>query len=412
MRVTAGRAGVVEAAAMTEELSRPARATGDGDGRDPTPDGAAGRVPDELRAHDGSRAASFARRVAVGAALAAGVAALYFLAWQVQFFLALAFASLLTGVFIRTGGWAVGKLIGVRPGWGIPVFLIALVSVSATAALLFAPTVADQAQNLSDQLPAARDRARALVERYPWAQRAIDGAFGGGSEQVSSFARRAGNYLFSTVGALGTAVVVGFTGLYLAADPGLYTRGALHLVPHAHRDRAGRTMERVGYALRWWIIGQLASMTIVGVLTYVGLLVLGVPLALLCALLTMLLTFVPNLGPVVSLVPPTLLALTVQDGRFGGGPALAGYVVLLYLAVQTLESYLITPMIQKKAVELPPALLILFQIFVGSLLGLIGLALAAPLLAALLVAVSELYIKPVLRDPTPNVADRRNGGGD
>jgi predicted PurR-regulated permease PerM len=128
-------------------------------------------------------------------------------------------------------------------------------------------------------------------------------------------------------------------------------------------------------------------MAIVGVMTTLGLWLLNVPLALAFGLIAAALTFVPNIGPVLSVVPPALLALT-------DGPWTAAYVVALYLAIQTIESYAITPIIQRRTVSLPPALTITAQVALGLLVGPLGVAVATPLTAVATTAVNVLYVEP------------------
>ncbi len=334
------------------------------------------------------------RNVLFVAFLATAVGVAWFLAWQLLFVIALAFLALLIGVLLRTGGEYLGKLIGGRTGWGLAAFVLLLLAAGVLAVWLLAPRVAAEVSRIQDKLPASFDAARQLARDAGLPQAFVDEIQLPSAERLMVIARRAGGLVFGTLGVVATGVVVFFLGLYLAAEPGMYRRGFLHLVPRRHRDRAEGTLLAVGQALRWWIIGQLCSMAVIGSMTFVGLWALGVPLAFTCALLTMGLTFIPNFGPILSLLPPVGLALSVP----GDGPAKAGYVVLLYLAVQLFESYLITPLIQKKAVRMPPALLILSQVLMGVLLGAIGIALAAPLVAASMVAVRELYLEPVLDD--------------
>lgn len=138
--------------------------------------------------------------------------------------------------------------------------------------------------------------------------------------------------------------------------------------------------------LRWWLVGKLLSMSIVGLLTTAGLWLLGVPLALAFGLIAAALTFVPNIGPVLSVVPPALLALTDE-------PRVAAYVVALYVGIQTVESYAITPIIQRRTVSLPPALTITAQVALGFLVGALGVAVATPLTAAVMTIVRVLYVE-------------------
>jgi predicted PurR-regulated permease PerM len=138
--------------------------------------------------------------------------------------------------------------------------------------------------------------------------------------------------------------------------------------------------------------GQLIPMAFLGVVAFVGLSILGVPLALPLALLTAVLTVIPNVGPIIAMAAPALLA-------FAEDPKRALYVVIFYTILQTVEGYLITPMAQQKVISLPSALLLTSQVLLAVLFGFYGLALAAPLTAVLMVLVKELYVEDVLQDP-------------
>jgi predicted PurR-regulated permease PerM len=178
-------------------------------------------------------------------------------------------------------------------------------------------------------------------------------------------------------------------GFYMAVAPRVYVEGVIHLVPVTRRGRAGEVLQALGRTLRWWLFGRWISMTVVGLLTTAGLWLLGVPLALTFGLLAALLTFIPYLGPIISAIPPMLLVL-VQS------PMQALYVVSLYLGVQGVESYLLTPLVQQRTVSVPPALTITAQVLLGLLLGTFGVILATPLIAVTLVLVKMLYIEDVL----------------
>ena len=339
------------------------------------------------------------RNILFVAFLATAVAAMWFLAWQLLWVLSLGFLAVLIAVLLRTGAEWIGLLLGGRTGAGLAIFCVALLLVTAGAVWLLAPQVGGEVSRIKEMVPASTEGARKLAADAGLPQVLIDEIQVPSAERLMVLASRAGGMLYGTIGVLATAVIVFFLGLYLAAEPGMYRRGVLHLVPPRNRDRADGAMLAVGQTLRWWIIGQLCSMSVIGAMTFAGLWLLGVPLAFTCALLTMLLTFIPNFGPILSIIPPVLLALSVPDA----GPAKAGWVVALYVAVQAFESYLITPLIQKKAVRMPPALLIISQVLMGVLLGAIGVALAAPLVAASMVLARELYIEPVLHEEVEGI---------
>ncbi len=162
-------------------------------------------------------------------------------------------------------------------------------------------------------------------------------------------------------------------------------------MPPAGRDRADAVLVEITSVLRWWLIGKILSMALVGVLTTLGLWWLDVPLALTFGLIAAALTFIPNFGPVLSVVPPAILALADDPKR-------ALYVGALYLAIQTVESYAVTPLIQRRTVSMPPALTITSQIVLGLLVGGIGVAVATPLTAAAMAVGRMLYVEDLLED--------------
>jgi predicted PurR-regulated permease PerM len=201
-------------------------------------------------------------------------------------------------------------------------------------------------------------------------------------------------------------VVVIVVGIYLAAQPGLYVRGFLHLLPFHVRARAAEIFREVGFVLRRWMIAQLIPMVVIGILTAVGLKIIGVEMWLTLGILAALFNFIPNFGPFISFIPAALFAIADD-------PSKVLWVVALYVFAQSLEGYVLTPLVQRKAVELPPALLILTQVLMGTLGGGIGLVLAAPLTAAALVVIKMAYVREALDDPvkvpSEHVAEEGDG---
>jgi predicted PurR-regulated permease PerM len=188
----------------------------------------------------------------------------------------------------------------------------------------------------------------------------------------------------SIVGLLSAGLIVLFFGIYFAADPHTYVTAAARLVPAERRGAALQMVYETGDLLRRWLIGQGIAMALIGSFTYVGLLILGVPIPFVLALFAGLAGFLPYLGPIIGAVPMVLVA---------GGESLdlALWVVGLYAIIQFLESYLLTPLIQARAVSMPPALVILSQLVLGAVFGLLGLALATPLAAAATVPLRYLF---------------------
>jgi predicted PurR-regulated permease PerM len=196
----------------------------------------------------------------------------------------------------------------------------------------------------------------------------------------------------TTLGVVMNIVVVVIIVLYLATQPAMYAGGIKRLLPLRSRDRAGEVLGVLDEALGRWLIGRCSLMLVNGGLTAAGLWLLGMPLALTLGLLAGLLNFVPNFGPLIAALPAVLIA-------FLQGPQHALYVALLYVAVQTMDGYLLTPLVDRRSVELPPVLTIAAQVLLGLLFGFVGLLVASPLAATVLLLVKMLYIEDVLGDP-------------
>jgi predicted PurR-regulated permease PerM len=275
-------------------------------------------------------------------------------------------------------------------GWSLVTVCVVLSLSIAVAFWFMAPRLAAQVQELTDRLPRVVEELRTRVDAVPWLDKAIDDMPGPGrlAGRGDLLGRLTGLFS-STLSFLTNVVLMGFVALYLASNPEQYRRGLVRLFPPGRRDRASEILDELGDSMWWWLVAKLASMLVVGVLSLIGLVLLGVPLAFTLALLAFLLSFIPNIGPVIAAVPALLLALAES-------PQTALYVLLLYIAIQTLESYLLFPLFQQHAVEVPAALTIAAQVVLGLLLGMWGLALAAPLLAAVIVLVRTLYIEDVL----------------
>lgn len=235
---------------------------------------------------------------------------------------------------------------------------------------------------------------RGWFEQREWGQWLLGRAEPDQLADGGAIVDQATGVLLSTISALAAFLIILFVGLYVAAQPALYQRGLRRLVPVAGRQRADEVLLEVVSVLRWWLIGKVLSMVLVGVLTTVGLWWLDVPLALTFGLLAAALTFIPNFGPVLSVVPPALLALADDPTR-------AAYVVALYLAIQMVESYAVTPLIQRRTVSMPPALTILAQLVLGILVGGIGVAVATPLTAAVMTMVRMWYVEDLLEQDAP-----------
>jgi len=207
----------------------------------------------------------------------------------------------------------------------------------------------------------------------------------------SALTHSAATVATSTLGFFGSLLVVAATALYFAIAPRFYRDGVVRLFPIPYRARASEVLTKIGHTLQWWLLGQAIDMAVVGVLSGIGLFLLGVPLALALAVVAGLFTFVPYFGPIVSAIPAIIVAGTM-------GWSAVVWVVLIYLVCHAVEGYVVAPFVQRRTVELPPALTILSMTILAALFGILGLIVATPAMAAVLVIIREVYVRDVLGD--------------
>lgn len=198
----------------------------------------------------------------------------------------------------------------------------------------------------------------------------------------------------TTFGLLVNSLLIFFVGLFLAISPASYRDGVVRLFGLRKRDRVQEILNRTGDVLWKWLLGRFASMVITGAGAGLLLVILGIPMALTLGLVTALLTFIPNIGGLISLLLAVLFSL--PQGTFA-----VWVVVIGYLVLQLIESYVITPIIQKRQVSLPPAFLLAFQALMGVLFGMLGAAAASPILAAGKTIVEMAYIEDYLENQEP-----------
>jgi predicted PurR-regulated permease PerM len=199
------------------------------------------------------------------------------------------------------------------------------------------------------------------------------------------------NIFSSTLSVLGGILLVIFVAVFVAIDARTYHRGLLHLFPHRMRAQAGEVLTAAAATLRRWVVAQLVGMLAIGVLTSVVLMVLGVEGALALGIIAGLLEFIPILGPILSAVPAVAMG-------FLDGPQMAIYVVLAYIVIQQVEANLLYPLLMKKGLEIPPVLTLVAQGVMALVFGFLGLLVAVPLLATIMVPIKMLYVRDVVGD--------------
>ena len=334
--------------------------------------------------------ASYTYRVLIAVA----IVALAVLAWALADVLILLFGGVLLASALRALSDPLAQRTGLSSRLALTVVVVLVAAALVIAGWTVGGQIATQLQQLTQVLPDALDNARQWLERSPIGAGIVNLARQGAEGMrgaVSGIAR----FASATFGALANTVLILFLGLYLAVEPDLYRRGILHLVPVAARERTALAMAASGHALKKWLLGQLIAMLTIGVITGVGLSLLGIPLALSLGLIAGLLEFIPFIGPILSAVPAVLVGFTQ-----GGWTPL--YVVLFYLVVQQIEGNVLMPIVQKWAVALPPALGLLGVVIFGLLFGVLGILFATPLMVVVMVLVQKLYVDTTVEVKPPS----------
>jgi predicted PurR-regulated permease PerM len=318
------------------------------------------------------------------------IAALALLLWTLRNVFILVFGSVVLAVILRVIANPLKKALNLPDKLALLLSILLVTGIIALALWLFGQDIGRQAETLQRAIPSAwqslLERLETLGLAEPlrqWLQ------LGGGGGVVDSFR----SVLLSVTNAVADAVLVVAGAIYLAADPLLYRRGLVKLAPEPARGRMDQALNDCWVALRLWLLGRFATMIMVGLLVGIGLWLLDMPAALTLGIAAGLLEFVPFAGPIVAAIPAVLLALTAS-------PTTAVLVLCLYLLVQQLEGNVITPLVQQRAVSLPPALLLFALVALGLLFGIIGILLAEPLTVVVYVLVKRLYIQEYLHTPT------------
>ncbi len=345
------------------------------------------------------------RDILRAALLVAGVwLSLQFL-WVARSAFVLTFLGVLFGVAL-SGGVTWLQRRGVPRAVGALLILLAFLGVLAGLAWIAAPRIIEQAQQLQQQLPEALDR----IERWVRAQQGGmaqllrgDGADPAGrdgkpadirqtvAQQVAKVGANFFAIFSTTLGALGGLLVVTFVAVYIAVDPRTYRRGIMHLVPHGARPKAAEVLDAMGVSLRRWLVAQLIAMVVIGALTTVALLLIGVRAAVALGIIAGILEFVPYFGPILSAVPAVAMA-------FLDGPDKALWVVVAYTLIQQTENNALIPFLMKEGLDLPPVVTIVGQVALALVFGFVGLVIAVPLLGAAMVPIKLLYVQDVVGD--------------
>jgi predicted PurR-regulated permease PerM len=308
----------------------------------------------------------------------------------IQVFL-LIFAGILIALLLDALSHALSRVIHSQRKVSLLLVIVALFLMFGVSSYFFFPSLVQQISNLREVLPESVSTIRDFLNQYQWGRQILSGinvdleTFSG--DVLSGISGAAS----ATLNAFAGIFIIFFIALYLAIDPDPYVKGFIRLFPLERRKRVAEILFETGHTLKWWLLGRVLAMAAVGVLTVIGLSVLQVPMAFSLSFINALFTFIPNIGPIIAAIPAVLIGFSIS-------PETSLYIAILYLIIQGIENYLITPIIQRKTVNLPPALALGIQVIGGVLFGFLGLALSTPLAAAALVIIDRVYIQDTLGD--------------
>ena len=349
---------------------------------------------------------SLAASIALGGCGIVAFAAALAVAWYAATTILLLFSGVLFGIFLVAVSDLLGRLTGGPYVLRLVIVCAFLVGLLTTVVVLGGATIAQQSTALSATIRSQVGTVKKFLE-----DRGVDTSFmtfdavttqGDDSQSAgrpklpsassiasgtSAIVAQTWKFLTGLFEGLGNIVIIILLGLLIATQPSLYRDGLLRFAPRRHAALSAVLADDIGDALRRWLVGQLMTMTVLFLVTWLGLTLIGIPGALVLGFITGFLSFIPNVGALIAGVLIVLASL-----GSGWGAVAASFA--LYLLVQVLEGNILTPLIQRHAIDIAPAALFAAQIFLGFLFGLWGLALALPLIAMINVLLKHLYPPP------------------
>jgi predicted PurR-regulated permease PerM len=347
--------------------------------------------------------------IAIGGIATVAFASLLLFAWSFAAALFLIFAGVLLGVTLNALTHQLGRVVGWPHPLRLAIVCLVLAGLLAGIIFLCGTTIAQQAAALSDTIKSQLVNVKSFLDRNGIDTSYFDlgnppaGQSGSATPNPPHNLPSAGTLassggaivsqtwklLLGTVSAVGNFFIVIFLGLAFAAQPSVYRTGLLYLAPAKHRAQATEIIDRISETLERWLIAQMLTMAAVGAVTWLGLAIIGIPGSFILGIQAGLLAFIPTVGAIVAGVIVVLASLS--SGWIATGSAFG-----LFLGVHALESYILTPILQRQALDIPPATLFAFQILLGIVFGIWGISLALPLMAIVKVLIDHFKAeKPI-----------------
>lgn len=304
--------------------------------------------------------------------------------WKVYNAILLGFLAILIAIVIHQPARKLARWIPF--GVSFPLVVLLFLASLLGLAVALVPQLVEQVTQLAVQLPAALDNVTT------WLEAKTNKPSGGLvseriNAQVSEFAGRVVSMSFNVLAALLGLFAVIVLAIFLAAQPELYRDMLLRIAPANRRDDWARVYDDAGRNLRAWVVGKALTMVAVGIATWIGLMLFKIPGALALGTLAAVMEFVPNFGPTIAAIPAVIAAFAIS-------PTTALYVAVFYFILQQIQSAVTVPLVERRAVNIPPAALLAWQLMLTIGFGFLALFVATPLLAVITVALRIMYIEP------------------
>ena len=311
------------------------------------------------------------------------------LLWELKSVMLLAFAAVLVAVALLAPTRLIQRYTSLGHRWALAIAGVLIVLFFALVLWLAWPSFLEQLERLVTRLTESLDQLETIFGiTLPEAAQEIATAISGAIDQIWSTVVSVAGGIVNVVAML---ILVVFSGVYLAIDPGLYRRGLVLMFPKGWHQKIGHGLDETGRALRLWLQAQLLTMLVVGVMAGVGAAIIGLPAPLALGLIAGLTEFVPIIGPFVGALPAVLVAVGIDSETLI-------WTIALYTLVQQIEANVVTPVLQRRIVSIPPVLLLLSFVGLGSIFGVLGIIVAAPLSIAIFILVREFYIGDLLSE--------------
>jgi predicted PurR-regulated permease PerM len=348
-------------------------------------------IPDqatEPTALDGRRS-----MLATGLTLLATCVAL-FIVWQTVFSLLLVFAGVLFAAFLDAAARALGTVLPLNRTLRLTLVLLLLAAMTGLGVAWGAAKLPEQTRLLLKVMDTQLDILQKHLLTYgvdllgpEWGRDFTQWLV---SDQ-GRFLRHAQFVLGGASTILTGALVIVFLGILFAFDPTSYRESLVMLAKQSYRPRMRAVMDEMGDVLRFWFVGQLIRIALMTLCVWLALYLIGLPGPFVLGLQAGLSNFIPYLGPIVAAIPIALVAMPL-------GASLLVWAILIYTVIQSIEGYVIGPLIQRQAVETPPAWVLVAIVIFGALFGVMGIALAMPIVAVGRVAIIRFYVEDYLGD--------------